>query len=146
MIYFVSTHRLWFRFHGPDNTIARMPRVALLYRQYFSVDGKYFALKSVATQSLSVLLQTRAKLLRIGMVVADGVTEGWYWTFFCVLLLNCIVPPLLLSSTSPWRRRQGAMLLDVGCDVFYIMGFVQFTVLHQGDFVAICVLKNAVMY
>jgi hypothetical protein len=71
------------------------------------------------------------------MVVADGVTEGWYWTFFCVLLLNCIVPPLLLSSTSPWRRRQGAMLFDVGCDVFYIMGFVQFTVLHQGDFVAI---------
>jgi hypothetical protein len=132
LIYFI-THVIWLRFRDTDNPTARIPRVALLYHQYFGVDGKYFALKSVATQSLSVLLQARAKLVPIGLVVADGVTEGWYWTFFCVLLLNCIAPPLLLSSKRLWRRRQGAMLFDIGCDLFYILGFVLYMGLHQGN-------------
>jgi hypothetical protein len=132
LIYFVATH-LWLRVYNTANTTAHIPRVALLYRQYFGIDGDYFAWKSAAAQSLSVLLQARAKLVLIGVVVADGVTEGWYSTFFCVLLLNCFVPPLLLSSERPWRRQQGAMLFDVGCDLFYIVGFVIFMLMHQGN-------------
>jgi hypothetical protein len=138
LVYFVATcHFSRLRFRDTANDIARIPRVALLYRQYFGVDGEYFAMKSAATQSLSVLLQAYAKLLHIGMVVADGVTEGWYWSFFCVLLLNCIVPPLLLSSNLPWQRRQGVMLFDIGCDLFYIMGFVVFMIFHQGNIPAV---------
>jgi hypothetical protein len=138
LIYFVATRLfLRLRFHDAANDPARIPRVALLYRQYFGIDGEYFAWKSAATQSLSVLLQAHAKLLKIGLVVADDITEGWYWSFFCVLLLNCIVPPLLLSSNRPWRRRQGAMLFDVGCDLFYISGFTVFMVFHQNNMPAV---------
>jgi hypothetical protein len=134
-IYFVINHLLWLHFRA-INTTAHIPRVALLYRQYFGIDGEYFAMKSASTQSLSVLLQARAKLLRIGFVVADPITEGWYWGFFCVLFLNCVVPPLLLSSKRLWLRQQGAMLFDISCDLFYILGFTLLTLTHQGNVAA----------
>jgi hypothetical protein len=136
LIYFMAIRLVWLRFGDTAKATTRIPRVALLYRQYFGIDGEYFAWKSAVTQSLSVLLQAHAKLLQIGLVVADGVTEGWYWTFFCVLFLNCIVPPLLLSSERPSLRQQGAMLFDVGCDLFYVLGFFAFMVFHQCNFPA----------
>ena len=111
-IYFVINRLLWWHFRSTSTT-AHVPRVALLCRQYFGIDGKYFAMKSASTQSPGVLLQARAKLLPIGFVVADPTTAGWRWTFFCVLFLNCVVPPLLLSSKRPWLRQQGAMLFDI---------------------------------
>jgi hypothetical protein len=137
LIYCLTTRLLWLRFHDTGNATARIPRVALLYRQYFGIDGEYFAMKSAATQSPSVLLQAYAKLLAIGSVVADDVTEQRYWRFFGVLLLNCIVPPLLLSSERPWLRQQGAMLFDVTCDLFYLLGFFEFMLLHQTNILAL---------
>jgi hypothetical protein len=125
------------RYRDTDNATPKMSRVACLYHKYFSVDGEYFALKSIALQWMSVLLQSQAKLLSIGMVVADGVTEGWYWTFFGVLLMNCTVPSLLLSSEQPWLRREGAMLFDVGCDLYYIGVFLLFMCFHQGNIAGI---------
>jgi hypothetical protein len=133
LLYFIATRLLWLRARDTANATARTPRVALLYRQYFGIDGEYFAWKNAAMQSLSVLLQARAKLLPIGFVVADGITEGWYWAFFGVLLLNCVAPPLLLSSEQPWRRQQGAMLFDGACDLFYVEGFALFMYCHQGN-------------
>jgi hypothetical protein len=77
------------------------------------------------------------KLFAIGSVVADGITEQRHWSFFGVLLLNCIVPPLLLSSERPWLRQQGAMLFDVACDLFYLFGFFEFMLLHQTNILAL---------
>jgi hypothetical protein len=130
---------------GNSTTAAPTSRVALLYLQYFGVEGEHFMWKSVAMQSVGVGLQSFAKLRFIGLVVADGATEGWYWLFFTVLLLNCVVPPLLLSTgggslfgcslplVCRVTPREAVLLFDVSCDMFYIVGFAVFTGFHQAN-------------
>jgi hypothetical protein len=125
--------------HRRNNGAAEVniSRVALLYRQYFGIDGTHFAWKSASIQCISVFLQAQAKLQAISMVVTDEVAEGWYWLFFGVLLLNCVVPPLLLSSKRPWFRQEGAMCFDISCDLLYVLGFVIFMWLHQVNMPAV---------
>jgi hypothetical protein len=106
-------------------------RVGLLFLKYFGVDGVYFAWKVGAMQYLAVGLQAYSKLLPIGDVAHDAFSVGFYWFFLFVLTLNACVPPFLLSSSNPWMRREGALLFDVLCDVFYLVAFVMFMFFHQ---------------
>jgi hypothetical protein len=121
------------RASGGIDTVEKPSRVALLYIQYFGVGGKLFNWKMIIMTILEVGLQARSKLISIGMVVSNEFSLGYYWAFFALLTLNAILPPMMMSSSSLWMRRQGVLLLDVVCGVCYIVAIVIFTQFYQWD-------------
>jgi hypothetical protein len=108
----------------------KCPRIALLYSLYFGVDGTYFALKSAIQQCLTVWVQAHVKLNLVGTLVSGPFSMAVYWMLFAVLVGNSILPPLMLSSSTPWVRREGAMAFDVACDLVYTVGVNFFYMSH----------------
>ena len=103
---------------------ARKPsRAALLYRQYFGVDGIYYEYKTLASQFVTVGLQATFKVKVLGAAAHMSGMVWTYWAFFCILLLNAIVPSLLLSSENERVRREFMAIYDIGSDVLYIILF-----------------------
>jgi hypothetical protein len=125
--------QLWRR--GTDE--GKIPRIALLYSFYFGVDGTHFAWKSAIQQCLTVGLQAYVKLKLLGTIASEPVSMAAYWTLFATFVGNSVLPPLMLSSSVPWVRREGAMAFDVLCDFGYAVGVNGFYVLHTFDFDAI---------
>jgi hypothetical protein len=122
--------RRQFMHRGPAS---KLHRVALLYSLYFGVDGDYFAWKSAILQCLTVGLQAHVKLALVGTVVSGPGSAAVYWILLATLAGNAVLPPLLLSSSTPWIRREGAMSFDVLCDLFYTVFVAFFFAAHQWD-------------
>jgi hypothetical protein len=106
-------------------------RVALLYARYFGVDGEHYALKIAILQCVSTALQAFSKLGQLAMVVGDWMSTCAYWGLLLTLFLNAVLPPALLSSESPWMRREGTMVVDLLCDMVYMVIFPWFMFGHQ---------------
>jgi hypothetical protein len=135
VLVFAVLLRRQLRRRGPEER--KFPRIALLYSLYFGVDGTHFAWKSAIQQCFTVEFQAYVKLTLVGTIVSGPVSMAVYWTLIAVLVGNSVIPPLLLSSSVPWVRREGAMAFDVACDLVYSVGIKWFYLLHAFDVVAI---------